>query len=268
MPFPLAGAPDASSSRPRPVVAPRASLCRRSKLLTTCPRFFCVSRPCSFICLNTLPQPSRPFISAIWSGVSRVGPVCASNRARAIFCSPGGSCPNALVPVVCAHAPTDTRTRATITPIMTLLIDVLLFRAYSPPSPSLSGIYPTFFPPILRTLDRYSRRCTKSLASWPVDEKNSCYGSHLVASYPGDRQADPCVRRLTLLHADSVSLRGLALEQVRHVGDDRVLAEEKCPLMRRAVWLCRKCCHRRRGRNSGRTIVTICSSPRAWIWSM
>src|SRR5438445_3603036 len=92
---------------------------------------------------------------------------------------------------------------------MTLLIDVLLFRAYSPPSPSLSGIYPTFFPPILRTLDRYSRRCTKSLASWPVDEKNSCYRSHLVASYQGDRQADPCVRRLTLLHADSVSLRGL-----------------------------------------------------------
>src|SRR2546425_12771222 len=98
---------------------------------------------------------------------------------------------------------------------MTLLIDVLLFRAYSPPSPSLSGIYPTFFPPISRTLDRYSRRCTKSLASWPVGEKNSCYGSHLVASYPGDRQANPCVRHLTLLHADSVSLRGLALEQVQ-----------------------------------------------------
>src|SRR3989442_11304456 len=113
---------------------------------------------------------------------------------------------------------------------MTLLIDVLLFRAYSPPSPSLSGIYPTFFPPISRTLDRYSRRCTKSLASWPVGEKNSCYGSHLVASYPGDRQANPCVRHLTLFHAYSVRLRGLALDQVPHVGDDRVLAEEKCPL--------------------------------------
>src|SRR2546428_7793410 len=110
------------------------------------------------------------------------------------------------------------------------LILAPLSGAPPPPPPGLSVFPPPFSPPISRTLDRYSRRCTKSLASWPVGEKNSCYGSHLVASYPGDRQADPCVRHLTLLHADSVSLRRLALEQVRHVGDDRVLAEEKCPL--------------------------------------
>src|SRR2546428_2790476 len=110
------------------------------------------------------------------------------------------------------------------------LILAPLSGAPPPPPPGLSVFPPPFSPPISRTLDRYSRRCTKSLASWPVGEKNSCYGSHLVASYPGDRQANPCVRHLTLLHADSVSLRGLALEQVRHVGDDRVLAEEKCPL--------------------------------------
>src|SRR3989441_4192950 len=42
-----------------------------------------------------------------------------------------------------------------------------------------------------------------------------------------DTDGAPCRSRRALTQTAEV---GLALEQVRHVGDDRVLAEEKCPL--------------------------------------
>ncbi len=45
------------------------------------------------------------------------------------------------------------------------------------------------------------------------------------------------------------------------------LRKSSAPLMRSAVWLWRRCCHQRRGMNSGMTMVTMWSSPRARWWS-